>query len=131
MRQRTIFLGFAVAALATVALIARGGDASAGAPTARTPAGGTSTPAPLTAADVKAGMSKIVGKVMACHTQHRVPGLLKIKLVIAADGKVTSASALGTYAGTPMGTCAENAVLTAKFKPNAGGITVTYPFSLR
>src|SRR5688500_1881131 len=134
MRQRNVIRALAMTTFAIV-LMSRGHDeprAWAAAAAAAAPvAGNSSTAGPLTAADIRAGMSKIAAKVQACHAQYRLPGLLKIKLTIHADGTVTSASALSSYSATPTGICAEKAVLTAKFKPNSGGTTVTYPFSLR
>ena len=62
---------------------------------------------------------------------HSATAWTTLALTIHADGTVTSASALSSYSATPTGICAEKAVLTAKFKPNSGGTTVTYPFSLR
>jgi hypothetical protein len=72
-----------------------------------------------------------VDKVLACHARYRQPGLLKVKITIRSDGSVSSATALEPYTRTPMGTCAEKAVLGATFKASDGGIAVTYPFSLR
>ena len=59
---------------------------------------------PLAKSAVVAGMNGVKGKVAACYTQFKVPGMAMVNVVISKSGKVTSASATGKFAGTPTGT---------------------------
>jgi predicted Zn finger-like uncharacterized protein len=97
----------------------RGSDSSGGG------AGG-----PLAKGAVVAGMNGVKGKVSACYTQFKVPGMAMVNVVISKSGKVTSATVTGKFAGTPTGTCVENAVRSASF-PASDGLTTPYPFNLR
>lgn len=85
---------------------------------------------PLAKGAVVAGMNGVKGKVAACYTQFKVPGMAMVNVVISKSGKVASASVTGKFAGTPTGTCVENAVRSASF-PASDGLTTPYPFNLR
>jgi predicted Zn finger-like uncharacterized protein len=85
---------------------------------------------PLAKSAVVAGMNGVKGKVAACYTQYKVPGMAMVNVVISKSGKVTTASVTGKFAGTPTGTCVESAVRSASFPPSEG-LTTPYPFNLR
>jgi hypothetical protein len=55
-------------------------------------------------------------------------GTVKIKARIAPDGRVDSATPVGSFAGTPQGTCAARAVRRARFPRSSKSTSVTYPF---
>jgi len=85
----------------------------------------------LTRVDVVAGINQIKGKVMACGTAHKAAGTVKVKLTVGPNGKVVSAAAQDTFAGTAVGKCVEAAVKKASFRKVKGApMTVMYPFVL-
>ncbi|MEO8211777.1 MAG: GYF domain-containing protein [Myxococcales bacterium] len=85
---------------------------------------------PLAKGAVVAGMNGVKGKVGACYEKFKVPGMAMVNVVIGKNGRVSSTTVTGKFAGTPTGTCVENAVKTASFPPSEG-LTTPYPFSLR
>jgi hypothetical protein len=85
---------------------------------------------PLSKGAVVAGMNGVKGKVAACYAQFKVPGLAMVNVVIAKSGKVSGATVTGKFAGTPTGTCVENAIKTGSFPPS-DGLSTPYPFTLR
>lgn len=96
-------------------------------PASRAPA------SPLTLSQIKEGMATARDGVARCYQQHGVPGLCLVKVVIASDGSVRSASAVGGVLGnTPTGDCIAAALKGASFPAFAGKpVTVTHPFILR
>ncbi len=92
--------------------------------------GGGGGGGPLAKAAVVAGMNGVKPKVSACYAQFKVPGLAMVNVVIAKSGKVSGATVTGKFAGTPTGTCVENAIKTASFPPSEG-LSTPYPFTLR
>jgi predicted Zn finger-like uncharacterized protein len=99
----------------------RGGDKGA------EPAAGAG---PLSKAAVVAGMNSVKGKISACYALYKQPGLAMVNVVIGKSGKISSATVTGKFAGTPTGSCVENAVKSASFPPS-DGLTTPYPFTLR
>ncbi len=89
--------------------------------------GGGDVKPSLERADVQKGMSQVAGKVKACGGG---PGTVTIKVIIGDTGRVISATATGSYAGTPVGNCAAKAVKKAKFPKSQKNLTVRYPFKL-
>jgi predicted Zn finger-like uncharacterized protein len=85
---------------------------------------------PLAKGAVVAGMNSVKGKVSNCYSQFKVPGMAMVNVVIGKSGKVTSATVTGKFAGTPTGSCVEQAVKTATFPPS-DGLTTPYPFQLK
>jgi hypothetical protein len=75
-------------------------------------------------------MSGVKGRVGECYARFRVPGMAMIKLSIS-HGRVTWATLVGELAGTPEGTCIEEAVKTATFPSAVNTNDVNYPFMLR
>ena len=89
-------------------------------------------PARLSKPDIQAGISPIKGSATACFGKYNVPGTVNVKVTIGGNGKVQSASASGSFSGTPTGTCVENAVKKASFKKfSDDSMSFTYPFVLR
>jgi hypothetical protein len=76
------------------------------------------------------GMKAIKGKIADCYARFQTPGIAMVNVVIACDGRVSSATATGRFAGTPTGACVEAAVKTATFPPSLGLVT-PYPFQLK
>ena len=85
---------------------------------------------PLSKVALVKGMSSVKGKIADCYARNQVPGLAMVNVVIAPDGKVSTATVVGRFAGSPTATCVEAAVKTATFPPSTG-LTTPYPFSLR
>ncbi len=85
---------------------------------------------PLSKSAVVAGMNGIKPKINDCYNQFKVPGMAMVMVVIGKNGKVSSASVSGKFAGTPSGACVEKAVKSASFPPS-DGLTTPYPFQLR
>ncbi len=85
---------------------------------------------PLAKGAVVAGMNSVKGKVGACYSEFKVPGMAMVNVVIGKSGKVTSATVTGKFAGTPTGACVEKAVKSAAFPPSEG-LTTPYPFQLK
>lgn len=85
-------------------------------------------PDALDRATISAGISSIKPKVVECGKQAPdVKGKVKIKVVVAPAGTVTSA----TISDTPdeaLGACVATAVKTAKFGATKNGGTFSYPF---
>jgi predicted Zn finger-like uncharacterized protein len=85
---------------------------------------------PLAKSAVVSGMNGIKGKINECYSQFKVPGMAMVNVVIGKNGKVSSATVIGKFAGTPTGGCVEKAVKSAAFPPSEG-LTTPYPFQLR
>jgi predicted Zn finger-like uncharacterized protein len=82
--------------------------------------------------DIVNGMGKIKAKVQACYDQFKVPGMVMVAVTIQKSGTVSTASAGGSFAGTPTGGCVEKAVKSATFgKFKGASQSISYPFSLR
>ena len=75
-------------------------------------------------------MNSVRPKVNDCYNQFKVPGTAMVNVVIGKNGKVTSATVTGKFAGTPTGACVEAAVKTASFPPS-DGFSTPYPFQLK
>jgi predicted Zn finger-like uncharacterized protein len=85
---------------------------------------------PLSKSAVVAGMNGIKPKINDCYNQFKVPGMAMVMVVIGKNGKVSSASVSGKFAGTPSGACVEKAVKSASFPPSEG-LSTPYPFQLK
>jgi hypothetical protein len=57
-------------------------------------------------------------------------GTITMNITIGKTGRVSSASATGAFAGTPIGDCAARAVRRAKFPASTQNLNVKYPFKL-
>ena len=94
------------------------------------PVADPATAGPLSKNAVVAGMNGVKGRIGDCYNQYKVPGMVMVNVIIGKNGKVSSATAQGKFAGTPTGTCVEKAVKTASFPPS-DGLTTPYPFVLK
>ena len=89
-------------------------------------------PETLSRNDIQGGMRGIKGKVQGCYDRYKVPGLASVQITIGRAGRVTSTKVKGVFAGTPTGSCVQNAAKSARFPKFKGTpITITYPFILR
>ena len=75
-------------------------------------------------------MNGVKPKVQACYNEFKQQGMAMVNVVIGKNGKVSSATVSGKFAGTPTGACVEKAVKSASFPPSEG-LTTPYPFQLR
>jgi hypothetical protein len=102
---------------------------------ARAEASATAKPAKtsLTRGDITQGMAAVRGAALDCYSRYQQPGTVQVKLTIAPNGAVTTASAVdGTFRGTDTGRCVAEAVAKASFPAwNGRPMTVTYPFLLQ
>ena len=92
--------------------------------------GGGESAGALSKTALVAGLNGVRPKVTACYNQFKVPGTAMVNVVIGKSGKVTSATVTGKFAGTPTGTCVEQAVKSASFPPS-DGLTTPYPCQLK
>ncbi len=83
-------------------------------------------PERLSKPDVKAGISRVKGRVTSCGDKHNGRGIVTVKIKISGSGKVTSAAASGGNSG--LRSCVSSAVKRAKFKKTQNGGSVNYPF---
>ena len=65
-------------------------------------------------------MNSVKPKVAACYSEFKVQGMAMVNVVIGKNGKVSSATVSGKFAGTPTGACVEKAVKSASFPPSDG-----------
>jgi predicted Zn finger-like uncharacterized protein len=85
---------------------------------------------PLSKGAVVAGMNSVKPKIAACYSEFKVQGMAMVNVVIGKNGKVSSATVSGKFAGTPTGACVEKAVKSASFPPSEG-LQTPYPFQLK
>ena len=85
---------------------------------------------PLSKVAIVAGMNALRPQIAACYRRYQLPGVAMVNVVIGKSGRVTSAVAVGRFAGTPTGACVEAAAKTARF-PTSDGLRTPYPFYLR
>jgi hypothetical protein len=85
---------------------------------------------PLTKSAIVAGMNEARPRIHDCYVEHDVPGTAMVNVVIAKNGKVTSAVVTGRFAGTPTGACVERAVQAARVQ-RSDGFSTAYPFQLK
>lgn len=78
--------------------------------------------------DVMAAMSPAKAAAQKCFETYGVAGKGSLKISIAPDGKVASAHMEGDFAGTPTGTCIEEATAPLTFPRSTKGATINYPF---
>jgi hypothetical protein len=71
--------------------------------------------------------------VGACFDRYRIRGMASVAVTIEPTGKVSNAKTLGDFAGTPTGTCVEDAIREAAVFPPFSGTaqSIVYPFILR
>jgi hypothetical protein len=89
-------------------------------------------PEQLSRQEILAAMTKVKPKVHACFSRFRQPGILTVRMTVAGSGRVTSAHAEGTFAGSETGKCAESAAKGAWFRgSHRPAATIVWPFVLR
>ncbi|MBN2343018.1 MAG: energy transducer TonB [Deltaproteobacteria bacterium] len=77
--------------------------------------------------EVIATMNTVKDAVKACGNG---TGVVKVKFRILESGEIESVEAIDEFAGTDIGTCAEKAVMNARFRPTDAPVNITYPFKL-
>lgn len=89
-------------------------------------------PEELTAAQIKVSMKPVKDAADQCFADYGVAGDAKLHVTVAADGSVVSVEVKGDFAGTPTGTCLENAVKATTFpKTQKSRQSFKYPIVLR
>jgi hypothetical protein len=76
-------------------------------------------PDKLSSSQLRDGFNGIKTTAKKCGAQEAAPAGTQVKVHVSiegATGKVSSVKATGEYAGTPLGTCVENAVKNAQFE---------------
>jgi len=69
----------------------------------------------LSSDDIKRGMTAVAARAKACFAG--IEGTATVQLTVAPSGRVQKATVTGPFAGTPTGTCVEQAVRAATFPP--------------
>lgn len=83
----------------------------------------------LSRSDIKRAMGSISGRVQGCYNKHQKAGLVMISVRVTPQAKV-SATATGSFAGTPTGNCVAAAVRAAHF-PKFSGRPMSFPYPFR
>lgn len=78
-----------------------------------------------TKSDVRSGISKVMGRVRSCGSKHGGSGVVKVRVKVSKNGRVSSAS---PSPGNALGKCVASAVKRARFPKTQKGVTFTYPF---
>jgi predicted Zn finger-like uncharacterized protein len=108
----------------------RAGGGAAAAPAAGGGGGGGAGPQTPSRSDVVTAMGRVQGAVAACGGgQH---GTATVAIVVSgSNGRVTSATVGGQFAGTPVGSCIARAVRGATFPEfSRPTFTINYPFRI-
>jgi hypothetical protein len=84
----------------------------------------------LQSGDIAKAMTAIKPKIQSCYDQHKVPGIVTVRMKLARGGAVAEAAATGTLAGTASGACVEAAARSAGF-PAVDAQELSYSFSLQ
>ena len=90
------------------------------------PAVDSNLPERLAASEVNAGLRAVRGRIESCGDRNGFSGVAKLKLVIAPDGSLESASV--SEGNAAFQSCVKDKVEAARFKKSQKGLTVTYPF---
>jgi hypothetical protein len=69
----------------------------------------------LSSADIKRAMTAVAAQARACSDGTAGPA--PVQLLVAPNGRIQEVTVSGLFAGTPVGTCIERAVRTARFPP--------------
>jgi hypothetical protein len=76
-------------------------------------------PDKLSTSQLKEGFNGIKSSAKKCGAQHGAVAGTSVKVHVSiegATGKVTEVRAIGEHAGTPLGSCVEDAVKNAQFQ---------------
>lgn len=74
----------------------------------------------LSPGEISAAMGQLKGRGNACAQRLGRGGTAELKITVSKDGRVTDVKLAGKLAGTPVGTCIEQAAHGLSFRPNAG-----------
>lgn len=89
-------------------------------------------PQQLARPEILGAMEKVKPKVHACFVKFRQPGILTVRMTIAASGRVTQARVEGNFAASDTARCVESAAKSAWFRSSKRPpATLTWPFLLR
>jgi len=80
----------------------------------------------LDRAAISAGVNKVKSAVTACESKATSGGMVKVKVTVAADGKVASATTDAT--DKALGECVVGVLRTATFSASKNGGSFSYPF---
>ncbi len=83
----------------------------------------------LTQSDIVSAMRGVQPRVQSCANRYKVPGTALATINVAAGGRVTSVRVKGQFAGTPTGSCVEQAAKAARF-PHCQSMSFPWPFTL-
>ena len=75
-------------------------------------------------------MNAVRGKIADCYARFQMPGIAMVNVVIARDGRVSSATVTGKLAGTPTGGLHRGGGQDRDL-PALGGLVTPYPFLLK
>lgn len=78
-------------------------------------------------AAIQAGIAVVKPKITACGSKTKANGTVKMRVVVGADGKVTSATAEASP-DPKLGECVTAVFKAAKFKKTPNGGSFSYPF---
>jgi hypothetical protein len=78
------------------------------------------TAPPLSPAEIGAAMSQLRARGNSCAQRLGRGGTAELKITVSKDGKVTDVRMGGKLAGTPVGSCVEQAARAITFRRNAG-----------
>lgn len=78
-------------------------------------------------AAISAGIATVKTKIAACGTKTKATGTVKLRVVVGANGKVTSATAEGSSDAT-LGACVATVIKAVTFKKTPSGGSFSYPF---
>ena len=107
------------------------GGGGAKKPTKKPAAGNSDLPERLSdRGDIKAGISKVRGKVTSCGDKHSGKGQVKVSIKVDGSGSVSSATVKASP-NAALGSCVAKAVKGAKFRKTQKGGSFTYPFVFR
>ncbi|MCC6747174.1 MAG: zinc-ribbon domain-containing protein [Deltaproteobacteria bacterium] len=80
---------------------------------------------------VKSAMAGLRPQVANCFRQFKTPGNLQVKVTVRPDGSATG-TVVGSFAGTPLGSCVSSGVPKLTFPSFTGNpFSFVYPFTLQ
>ena len=83
----------------------------------------------LTSGDIKSAMGPLSKRAQACQGSTGATGSVAIKVVVSSNGKVKSAEATGSFAGSPAGECVAKVARQASFPAWDGAPTITVDYA--
>jgi hypothetical protein len=81
---------------------------------------------------MKSALAAAEQAALVCGQKHgSILSTVKVKFEVRPNGEVAHASALAPMKGTPVGTCAAEAIAKQRFPPSSEGVTDTVTLPLR